>query len=794
LIKEEDKLNKVGIIFSLFAILLFGTFSSPALAAVNEHANENSSRAPTIIPDRYVIVLEDGFSPQDVAKGHGVSPQHVYKKALNGFSGQLSQVTLEKLKQDSRVKYVEQDKIYTIAAQNLPPGMDRIDLETNAIANVDGVDDRVNVVIAVIDTGVDLDHPDLNVNENFGYDCSSGFFCFEGVGQANDDHNHGTHVAGIAAALDNGYGVVGVAPGATIVPIKVLRADGSGSLSGILAGIDYVTLNAFYIDVANMSLRGGYSASFNAAVAASIDAGVVYVIAAGNDADDASNWSPASEPTAITVSAITDFDGTGGGLDDQTVVFSSCTEDKDDSFACFSNYGNKVDIAAPGVSIYSTIIGGYGTFSGTSMAAPHVAGAAALVRSQDFSMTPAEVWSALEAMAIPQNSADGFIEDPDNYPEPLLNVGENLPPNPIPIADAGVDQNVNEQSPVTLDGTTSNDPEGETISFSWSQTLGPAVSLDNPSDSTPSFTTPTVFDTTELIFSLVVNDSLSNSVTDFVSVFVSNTINEIPIADAGPDQTVDELLLVMLDGSGSSDPNNDPITYSWTQTAGNPVSLTGANTVSPSFPASEVGSNGETLTFSLIVNDGGANSAAETIDINVIDVSSPTDTVHVGDLEYDASNKKNWKGDVWITVHNQDDSLVDGATVNGDWFESTTNLGSSSCLTDNTGTCQVSKTTRGSSMTFSVTGIIKDGFSYVGSNHDIDSDSDGTTISVQKGENSGGTGDGGGEDPGNGYPTEAECHAIVDQYNQKYASGKKIPKNLQSDYNECIELYEHLSS
>ena len=794
-------MNKVVIVFSLIAILFFGTFSSTALASVNQHANENSDRASNLIPDKYIVVLNDDFSPQDVAKGHGLSPQFVYKKALNGFAATISPTALEKLREDSRVKYVEQDKIYTIANQILPTGVDRINVDTNAIAKI-GEGEINPAIIAVIDTGVDRDHLDLNVDENFGFECEIVLIfiqCYTGGAYGDDVHDHGTHVAGIAAALDNDIGVVGVAPGASIVPVRVLEADGSGSLSIVLAGIDYVTLNAFYIDVANMSLTGGFSQSFNDAVAESVGAGVVYVVAAGNDADNASNYSPASEPTAITVSAIADFDGIGGGLNNLTVPFSSCTEYIDDSVACFSNYGSVVDIAAPGVNINSTVIGGYRTESGTSMAAPHVAGAAALVRSQDFGLSPAEVRSALLAMAAPQNSYDGFTEDNDGFSEPLLMVGESSPPNPIPIANAGNDiLNAGEQAPITLDGTGSFDPDNEPISYSWSQTLGPSVSLANPNDSQPSFTTPTVYDYTELIFSLVVNDGLSNSVADVVSVSVLNTINEDPTANAGPDQNVDELVLVLLDGSDSSDPNNDTLTYAWTQTAGTTVELTGADTDSPTFTTHDVGADGETLTFSLVVSDGSISSLANTVEINVADVSSPTDTVHVGDLEYNASNKKNWKGDVWITAHYQDDSLVEGATVNGYWFdESNTQIGSSSCLTDGTGICQVSKTTRGTSITFNVTGIVLSQHGYdADENHDADGDieSTGTSISITKGGSSGDSGDTGGEDPGNGTPTEAECQGIVDQYNQKIANSKKISKKLQSDYDECIASYSGLAA
>ena len=709
-------MNRVGIVFSLIAILFFGTVSSTAMASVNQHANENSDRASNLIPDRYIVVLEEGFSSQQVAQSHGLSPSFIYKKALNGFAGTISPVALEKLIEDSRVKYVEQDQIVEIALhdpleypQVLPTGMNRIDLETNDIVKVDGVDDGLDAaVIAVIDTGVDRDHPDLNVDENNGFECEIILVfiqCYEGGAYGDDDNDHGTHVAGIAAALDNGFGVVGVAPGATIVPVKVLNADGSGSMSVVLAGIDYVTVRAAFIDVANLSLRTDYNQAFNDAVAASVSAGVVYVVAAGNDILDVSSVSPASEPTAITVSAIADFDGMGGGLNHQTVVFSICTEDKDDSFACFSNFGSGVDIAAPGVNILSTVRlesedGPYAIYSGTSMAAPHVAGAAALVRSQDFGMTPEQVRSALLNMAIPQSSpSEGFTEDTDGSSEPLLNVGGTLTPNQIPVANAGDDQNVDENTTVNLSGS-GTDSDGSIASYAWTQTVGTTVTLSDDTSASPSFTAP------------------------------------------------------------------------------------------------EVGSGGETLTFSLVVtDDDGSPSLADTVDINVADVSSPTDTVNVGDLEYEASSKKNWKGDVWITVHYQDDNKADGAEVHGEWFdESDTLIGSSTCTTGSTGivgTCKVSKTSRGPSMTLKVTNIVMIGNNYDETmNDDIDFDSTGTEITIVKGGNSGDTG---GEDPGNGSLTEAECQVIVDRYNQKITNGKKISNKLQSDYDECISLYPELA-
>jgi PKD repeat protein len=186
-------------------------------------------------------------------------------------------------------------------------------------------------------------------------------------------------VAGTVGALDNGIGVVGVAPGARLWAVKVLNQNGSGYTSGIIAGIDWAVDHGD-IEVINMSLGGsGVSAAYKDAIDTAVANGVVVVVAAGNSDADANNYSPAYVPNAITVSALADFDGASGGFGSPT-----CRSDQDDTLANFSNWGTAIDIAAPGVCIRSTYPleqGGYGTISGTSMAAPHVAGAAALLAS-----------------------------------------------------------------------------------------------------------------------------------------------------------------------------------------------------------------------------------------------------------------------------------------------------------------------------------------------------------------------------------------------------------------------------
>jgi subtilisin family serine protease len=376
-----------------------------------------------IIPGHFIVVLADGASPRDVAADHGVIRTQTYRYALNGFAGAIGKGQLKSVSSDPRVLFVKPDRVVTLAdkpphshdtedssttstSQTTPTGISSINSTASGTVDVD---------VAVIDTGIDTDHPDLNVVSHVR--CT-------GTGANRDQNGHGTHVAGTIGAIDNEEGVIGVVPGARLWGVKVLNAAGSGTLSCVAAGIDYVTANADQIEVANMSLGCACtSEAMDLAISTSVAAGITYVVAAGNSMSDASGFSPANHADVITVSAIADFDGLPGGLNDQTVVFSSCTESDDDSLACFSNFGSDVEIAAPGVDIFSTWIDDdYDTISGTSMASSHVAGAAALYLVANPGASPATVLAALLANATPQVHADGFDGDADGSAEPLLNV------------------------------------------------------------------------------------------------------------------------------------------------------------------------------------------------------------------------------------------------------------------------------------------------------------------------------------------------------------------------------------
>ena len=381
---------------------------------------------PRVIPSQYIVVFKEAVdidtAVNALARRFNMSVNFRYRHALKGMAIKMSPKHLEKLSADPRVAYIAQDVMVSINAQEAATGVRRINADQNAVARIDGFDDNMDVDIAILDTGIDIDHPDLDVFK-YAYCKQSGqgsVNCVENDLGANDVHSHGTHVAGIAAAIDNDSGVVGVAPGARLWAVKVLEDNGNGQGSQVVAGVDYVTANASEIEVANMSLTGfGTLLPLDDAIDAAVAAGVVFTLAAGNNHRDVSGYFPAGHPSAITVSALEDYDGMPGGLSPTA---------GDDTFASFSNYGAGVDMMAPGKDILSSIPdGGAGTKSGTSMAAPHVAGAAALYLSQNPVASPAVVKAALLAAGDPApcvNNADGTCagsnEDPDGIQEPLL--------------------------------------------------------------------------------------------------------------------------------------------------------------------------------------------------------------------------------------------------------------------------------------------------------------------------------------------------------------------------------------
>jgi subtilisin len=378
---------------------------------------------PERIAGHYIVLLDDTAVLEDEVRQAehvpGVSVDDVYGSALHGYSAGMPLPAAQDLALSAGVRSVEADLRVEIAAQQMPTGINRANADASPTAAINGRDQRVDVDVAVIDSGVDLGHPDLNVFRAGAHNC------FRQAPNADDQNGHGTHVAGTIGALDNGFGVVGMAPGARIWPVRVLGPTGGGSMSEVICGVDYVTAHARQIEVANMSLGGPGGRDdgscgrrsgdlLHQAICASVAAGVTYVVAAGNSSRDAAAFSPSSYDEVITVSALADFNGRPGGGAPAT-----CLADVDDTFAGFSNHGHDVDLIAPGVCILSTWPGGgFNTLSGTSMASPHVAGGAALYMARHPGATPAAVRTALRAAGTTWSG----VGDPDGITEPLLDV------------------------------------------------------------------------------------------------------------------------------------------------------------------------------------------------------------------------------------------------------------------------------------------------------------------------------------------------------------------------------------
>lgn len=351
--------------------------------------------------ERCIVVLSDGApsgpAAADLAARHGLGVTNVYGSALQGFAAYVPPGRLRALAQDPRVRAVFPDQVIQLdprVAGKPPKGgggtTQPAQVTPSGISRIGGpVAGPVNADIAILDTGVDTSHPDLNVVGGVNFATGKSY---------KDGNGHGTHVAGTAAALDNSIGVVGAAPGARLWAVRVLDNNGSGWLSWVIAGVDWVVANASTIEVANMSLGGSAYQPLDDAVQKAISAGVVFAVAAGNSSADASTTSPARAPDALTVSAL---------------------NQSNDTFASFSNFGAVIDLIAPGVNVYSTFKGGgYQTYSGTSMASPHVAGAAALYRSLYPAADPAGVRAGLLAAA----EAGTWSGDPDGIAEPLVRV------------------------------------------------------------------------------------------------------------------------------------------------------------------------------------------------------------------------------------------------------------------------------------------------------------------------------------------------------------------------------------
>ena len=595
------------------------TFISAAVIDVS-----GEEKQPYAVPGRFIVVLKQGHSPSEVANTHGLKPHHVYKHALNGFAAEVSEERVRSLREDPRVDFVEPELQLFSSAQIIPTGVIRIGANASPMAKIDGLDERVNADIAILDTGVAV-HPDLNVFTNVSFV----------AGQTTDGNGHGTHVAGIAAALDNGIGVVGVAPGARLWAIKVMDDSGSGITSTVIQGIDYVTQNASQIEVANLSLVGiGNSSALRLAISNSVARGVVYVVSAGNDSrdiygpdgifDTVDDAIAAAYPEVMAVSALSDLDGVASA---------------DDALAGFSNYsrnvvagnpvnspGAAIDLAAPGVNIYSTSLnGGYRTMSGTSMAAPHVAGAVALYiaahgRAANASGV-ATIRQALINSAQPQSAwGSANTLDPDGNREGLVYTANIAPPvnNPPAVAITAPETGSSflSGSAITFTGAATDVEDGNrTANLIWTSSIDGQIGTGGSFSKVLSLGTHTI--------TAAVTDSGGKTASDSITVVVkpANNAPLVTITAPAPGSGFSYNSSILFTGSASDvEDGNIAASLVWTSSINGQIGTGGS--------FSKVLSPG-THSITASATDSGGRTATASLTVTVLNPPQPTPTLSV---------------------------------------------------------------------------------------------------------------------------------------------------------------------
>ena len=417
------------------------------------------------IADEYIVVFKDDVV--DVAgKANGLLKNgqgllhRTYGSALKGFSAHMSATQAANIAADPSVAYVEQDQEMTMAETASSWGLDRIDQSALPLDNsysYSNNGDGVNVYI--IDTGIRTSHSQFGGRAVPAYTSIA-----DGYG-AQGCHWHGTHVAGTVGGAN-----VGVAKGVTLYAVRVLDCNGSGTTSGVIAGVDWVTAYRALPAVANMSVSGGFSSALNDAVQRATSSGVVFAVAAGNSAYDACQYSPASAPNALTVGATTSTD----------------------VMASYSNYGACVDVFAPGSNIYSAWNSddySMGYSNGTSMATPHVAGAAALYLQLHPGASPAEVAANIVGNAT-SGALSGLAGSSTNKLLRVNGTGETIspppatepPPPPPPATNAAPSASFSvscQKGSCSFDGSTSRDDSGVT-SYVWSFGDGTSSAASSP--------------------------------------------------------------------------------------------------------------------------------------------------------------------------------------------------------------------------------------------------------------------------------------------------------------------------
>jgi subtilisin len=723
-------------------IALAGATMPAAAAAVDPIPPASAPPGQTWI----VTLVDHADAPREapqLAQREGGQLLAVYSHVFDGFAFSGSANAAAALAHNPRVAHVEASRTLH-AVEIAPNGILRTSAWAAHQAGYTGVTGGGTPVrIAVVDTGIKLDHVDLAANIAPGL----GTNCIKPGQPANDDHGHGTHVAGTAAAAYNGQGVVGMATNAQLIPVKVLDSTGYGTDAQVICGLDYVAGLAQSQPgpyVVNMSLgdpnRPGEttcgSSALHQAICGLTSAGVTVVAAAGNDGADAASFVPAEYDEVIAVSAFTDFDGQRSFAGCQA-DFSDYGYQCDDTLADFSNYGSVVDVTAPGVHVLSDWIdGGQTTISGTSMAAPHVAGAAALVLGANPSLTPAQVRAVLESTGeCPDGSVAnaptcaghgqwdvgglfGTTPDKDGIPEPLVNAlraaqAAGTPPPPsadtqpptvaftAPGANAAIRGTVNVSANasdnvavahvdfydgVTLIGTDSSAP----YSVPWT------TSVDGPHT-----LTATAYDTAGLSSSAtrpvaVDNTAPTATVASPQGGTVSGTISiTADSADPAPGSGVASVQF-LLDGNVLDTDTSAPYSTTWN---------TATTTNGPH-------------AIAVRATDAAGNIATSAAVQVTVDNVAPTVVVHITQLTgYGQVGLSSWTSWVDVSVADQNGQPVAGSTVTFAVSGGTTTT--RSCTTAADGACstvnsKVSVPKNKKSVTYTTTNVAHAGATWDG--------------------------------------------------------------------------------
>jgi len=656
---------KTKILTSILVGILVISFISAGLAIAANGNGAGLVRVPVLIGFKQV----PGPSEQALVRSHGGAIKYSYT-LVPAIAASIPEPAIEGLRHNPNVTYVEPDSMVYAISEVLPWGINRIDAELVHQDNNKGA----GVKVAIIDTGIDLDHPDLTVAGNVTF--------VAGTANGDDDAGHGTHVAGIVAALDNTIGVIGVAPEADLYAVKVLDSSGSGWMSDVVRGIDWASANE--MKVINMSLGGGASSTLETACnnAWNNGSGIVLVAAAGNSGNRSGTGDTIGYPAAYAS------------------VIAVAATDQSDLRARWSSTGPDLELSAPGVSIYSTYMnGGYATMSGTSMASPHVAGVAALALAAGVG-SAGDVRNALVLTAedlgdsgwdpkygyglVDAYEAAGESEDPtNNAPVASDDISLTAEDTPVTINVLMNDDDADDD-PLTVVNLTQ--PANGTVTINGDQTVTYNPDPDfNGSDS----------------FTYAANDGKANSNTATVTVTVS-PVNDDPVADFS--YTTSGLTAIFTDESTDKDGSVDYRSWDFGDGVGKSTDQ------NPSYTYASEGTYNVTLTVT--DNEGATDIWMK--DVTVTDVSGDV-VMSVADIAMSIKIAgRNVNAVAIVTIVDASGPVV-GATVHGHWDDATSD--SDVGTTDTLGKVtlqsdKIKNAASGITFIFIVDDVVKSGWDY----------------------------------------------------------------------------------